>query len=88
MFENLKKLATEKNLKIGGAILVLVIVIVVLNKMGLYEGMTGQASSDATKADATKADATGKADATKAEAPKAETGPIKSTDKKITLSLS
>jgi len=82
MFENLKKLATEKNLKIGGAILVLVIVIVVLNKMGLYEGMTGQA--DATKA---SSDAT-KADATKAEAPKAETGPIKSTDKKITLSLS
>jgi len=75
MFENLKKLATEKNLKIGGAILVLVIVIVVLNKMGLYEGMTGKA--EAPKADATKADAT-----------KAETGPIKSTEKKITLSLS
>jgi hypothetical protein len=61
MFENLKKLVTEKNLKVGFAILVLVIVIMSLNKMGLYEGM---------------------------EAPKAEAAPMKSTEKKITLSLS
>ena len=61
MFENLKKLVTEKNLKIGFAILVLVIVIMSLKKIGLYEGM---------------------------EAPKAETGPIKSTEKKIALSIS
>jgi hypothetical protein len=68
MFENLKKLATEKNLKVGFAILVLVIVIMSLNKMGLYEGMAGKASSDATE--------------------KAEAAPMKSTEKKITLSLS
>jgi hypothetical protein len=64
----LKKLVTEKNLKIGFAILVLVIVIMSLNKMGLYEGM------EAPKADA--------------EAPKAETAPMKSTEKKIALSIS
>ena len=61
MFENLKKLVTEKNLKIGFAILVLVIVIMSLNIMGLYEGR---------------------------ESPKTETGPVKSTEKKIALSIS
>jgi Na+-transporting methylmalonyl-CoA/oxaloacetate decarboxylase gamma subunit len=71
MFENLKKLVTEKNLKIGFAILVLVIVIMSLKKMGLYEGMEAP-----------------KAEAPKAEAPKAETAPMKSTEKKIALSIS
>jgi hypothetical protein len=79
MFENLKKLVTEKNLKIGFAILILVIVIMSLKKMGLYEGMEApKADANAPKADA---------NAPKADA-EAETAPMKSTEKKIALSIS
>ena len=76
MFEHLKKLITDKNIKILVAIIVLLIGIFFLKQTGLYEGLTTATKDQATKDQTTKDQAT-----------TANTSCIKSTDKKITLSL-